>query len=291
MKTRELLKKVRKIEIRTKGLTSQIFAGEYHSAFKGRGMSFSEVRAYQYGDDVRNIDWNVTARTGDAYIKEFEEERELTVMLLVDISKSTSFGTVEEFKSDLITEITAVLSFSAISNNDKVGVILFSDKMEKYIPPQKGKKHILKIIRELLSFEPTGEGTDLKVALEFMSNVMKKRATVFVLSDFLTKDGYDQALSIASKRHNVIGMMLSDPIESELPNVGLLRLRDAESGEVRIIDTSLKSTRDKVRDYYKGRIDSVDKLFKRKGADMVHIYTNESYIIALKKFFKSNSRR
>jgi uncharacterized protein (DUF58 family) len=229
MDTRELLKKVRKIEIKTKGLSKHLFSGEYHSAFKGRGMSFSEVREYQYGDDVRSIDWNVTARTGNPHIKIFEEERELTLMLLVDVSPSCFFGTIDQFKHEVITEICAVLAFSATQNNDKVGLLLFSDDVELYIPPKKGRSHILRIIRELIHHEPQGKQTNLAIPLRYLNNVIKKRSIAFVLSDFIT-NGYDEALRIAAKRHDVIGVMVYDRHEKELPDAGLLDVRDRESG-------------------------------------------------------------
>ena len=240
--TAELLKKVRKVEIKTRGLSKQIFSGEYHSAFKGRGMSFSEVRSYQYGDDVRNIDWNVTARTGEAHIKVFEEERELTVILLIDVSKSSFFGTGDQMKNDMITELCAVLSFSAINNNDKVGVLFFSDQIEKFIPPKKGKTHILRIIRELLDFEPVGKETNIGMALEYFNNVIKKRCICFVLSDFIA-DGYDTALRIAARRHDLIGMHIYDPTEKQLPNLGLIRVVDAETGKLHYLDTSSAKVR------------------------------------------------
>lgn len=230
METKELLQKVRKIEIKTKGMSKHIFSGAYQSTFKGRGMSFSEVRNYFPGDDVRNIDWNVTARTNEPYIKIFEEERELTAVLLVDVSRSSLFGTTNQMKNEFITEISAVLAFSAIQNNDKVGVIFFSDKVEKFIPPKKGKQHILRIIRELLDFRPESNGTDLGVAIRYLNNVIKKRSIAFILSDFLTK-GYDDALRVAAKKHDIIGLRIYDPRDETLPNVGLVRMADAETGD------------------------------------------------------------
>ena len=250
METSELLKKVRKIEIKTRGLSKQIFSGEYHSTFKGRGMSFSEARDYQFGDDVRNIDWNVTARTGDPHVKIFEEERELTVMLLIDVSQSSYFGTVNQFKQGIITEIAAVLSFSAIQNNDKVGVLFFSDQIEKFIPPKKGKPHILRIIRELINFQPEGKGTNLALALEYFNNLVKKRSICFILSDFMTM-GYENPLRIAGRRHDIIGVHLFDPKEQEIPNVGLIRALDAETGELVWLDTGSKA----VRTHYRNRFD------------------------------------
>ena len=288
METSELLKKVRKIEIKTKGLTKHIFSGEYHSAFKGRGMSFSEVRSYQYGDDVRNIDWNVTARTGEPFVKVFEEERELTVMLLVDLSRSAFFGTVEQMKNELLTEICAVLAFSAITNNDKVGVILFSDRIEKFIPPKKGKQHILRIIRELLDIVPVGTGTDIGGALRFFNNVIKKKSICFVLSDFMTK-GYEDALRIAKRRHDIIGIQMTDPREAELPNIGLIRAMDAESGEVRWIDTSSRKVRERYAQWYQDNYQHFRNSFLRSGADMVSIQTDEPYVNALMKFFQKRA--
>jgi len=289
METSELLKKVRRIEIKTKGLSKHIFSGEYHSAFKGRGMSFSEVRGYQYGDDVRNIDWNVTARTGDPYIKVFEEERELTVMLVVDVSPSSFFGTNEQMKNEIITEISAVLAFSAINNNDKVGIIFFSDKVEKFIPPKKGKQHILRIIRELIDFQPEGKGTNLGLALEYLNNVIKKRCTTFVLSDFFTKD-YETSLRIAARRHDIIGVHMYDAREMELPNVGLIRVLDAETGQRVWLDTSVKRIRDQYKKGFQDNFDYLKSIFAKSGADVVSIQTNESYVNALLKFFKKRGR-
>ena len=288
METSELLRKVRKIEIKTKGLSKHLFAGEYHSAFKGRGMSFSEVRDYQYGDDVRNIDWNVTARTGDPHVKIFEEERELTVMLLIDVSQSSFFGTVNQLKNEVMTEICAVLAFSAINNNDKVGVAFFSNKVEKYIPPKKGRQHILRIIRELIDFEPQGHGTDIGQMLEYFNNVVKKRSICFLISDFLAK-AYESPLRIAARRHDVIGLNISDPREEELPDVGLLRARDAESGEMRWIDTSSRRLRERYAAWHQGHLGYFRTTFKKVGADIVNIRTNEPYVNALLKFFQQRS--
>lgn len=288
METSELLKKVRKIEIKTKGLTKHIFSGEYHSAFKGRGMSFSEVRSYQYGDDVRNIDWNVTARTGDPFVKVFEEERELTVMLLVDLSRSAFFGTVEQMKNELLTEICAVIAFSAITNNDKVGVILFSDRIERFIPPKKGKQHILRIIRELLDIVPVGTGTDIGGALRYFNNVIKKRSICFVLSDFMTK-GYEDALRIAKRRHDIIGIQMTDPREAELPNIGLVRAMDSESGEIRWIDTASRKVRERYAQWYQDNYQHFRNSFLRSGADMISIQTTEPYVNALMQFFQKRA--
>lgn len=285
METKELLKKVRKIEIKTKGLSNHIFSGEYHTAFKGRGMSFSEVREYQFGDDVRTIDWNVTARFDKPYIKVFEEERELTVMLLIDVSRSSYFGSKSQFKRDIITEISAILSFSAINNNDKVGVIFFSDKIEKFIPPKKGRSHILRIIRELLELEPEQKGTDLAEALRFLNNVMKKRAIVFVLSDLMS-DNYFDALSIAKRRHDIAGIRVYDPLEAELPNVGLLRVEDAETGEISWCDTASKKVRQAHAQAYQDHEKQYRSNFLRAGADVVSISTAGSYINELLKFFR-----
>ncbi|MEL6971851.1 MAG: DUF58 domain-containing protein [Bacteroidota bacterium] len=286
--TSDLLKRVRKIEIKSKGLTKHIFAGEYHSAFKGRGMSFSEVRGYQYGDDVRNIDWNVTARTGDPYIKVFEEERELTVMLLIDISRSSFFGTTKQMKNEYITEICAVLAFSAINNNDKVGVIFFSDRVEKYIPPKKGKSHILRIIRELLDIQPEGRGTDIAMALRFFNNVVKKRSICFMLSDFMSQD-YESPLRIVARRHDLIGVHLYDPREKELPNAGLIRAKDAESGSLRWVDTGDQIVREAYKDWFEKNYQYFREQFLRSGADTISIATTESYVNALHHFFQRRS--
>ncbi len=289
MESSELLKKVRKIEIKTRGLSKHLFSGEYHSAFKGRGMSFSEVRDYHYGDDVRNIDWNVTARTGDPHVKIFEEERELTVMVVVDVSQSSFFGTVNQMKNSILTEICAVLAFSAINNNDKVGVLFFTDKVEKFIPPKKGKQHILRIIRELLNFKPESQGTDIGKALEYLNNIIKKRSITFVLSDFLAQ-GYETPLRIAARRHDIIGVHLYDPREESLPNVGLIRAVDAETGAEKWIDTALASVRDQYADFFKKNVDYFRSSFLKSGADSVSIRTDESYVNALLKFFKKRSK-
>ncbi len=289
MDTAELLKKVRKVEIKTRGLSKQIFSGEYHSAFKGRGMSFSEVRSYQYGDDVRNIDWNVTARTGEAHIKVFEEERELTVILLIDVSKSSFFGTGDQMKNDMITELCAVLSFSAINNNDKVGVLFFSDQIEKFIPPKKGKTHILRIIRELLDFEPVGKETNIGMALEYFNNVIKKRCICFVLSDFIA-DGYDTALRIAARRHDLIGMHIYDPTEKQLPNLGLIRVVDAETGKLHYLDTSSAKVRSAQSDWFSKNNTYFKTSFAKSGADLISLRTDQSYTGPLLNFFKKRSK-
>ena len=288
METSELLKKVRKIEIKTKGLSKHIFTGEYHSAFKGRGMSFSEVRSYQYGDDVRNIDWNVTARTGDPHVKIFEEERELTVMLLIDVSRSSFFGTVNQMKNEIITEICAILAFSAINNNDKVGVVFFTDQVEKFIPPKKGRQHILRIIRELINFEPKGRGTNIGHTLEYFTNVIKKRSICFILSDFFSED-YENPLRIAARRHDMIGVHLYDPREENLPDVGLIRAEDAESGKLRWIDTSSPRVRRKYNQWFSDHRQYFSNTFRKSGADMVSIRADDSHINALLKFFQKRS--
>ncbi len=289
METSELIKKVRKIEIKTKGLSANVFSGEYHSAFKGRGMSFSEVRGYSYGDDVRNIDWNVTARTGTPFIKVFEEERELTVMLVIDMSHSAFFGTKSQFKNEMITEICAVIAFSAINNNDKVGVIFFSDKIEKFIPPKKGRGHILLIIRELLNFEPEGKGTNVSVGLQYLNNILKKRSTTFLISDFMAKD-YDNALRIAAKRHDIVGIHIADPAEEQLPNAGLFRALDVETGERIWLDTSDSRTRRRYADWYKENMQYFKSTFLKSGADSMSIRTTESYVNALLKFFQQRGK-
>lgn len=289
MDATELLKKVRKIEIKTKGLSKQLFSGEYHSAFKGRGMSFSEVRSYQFGDDVRSIDWNVTARTNIPHVKIFEEERELTVMLLVDVSQSAYFGTVNQFKQGIITEISAVLSFSAIQNNDKVGVIFFTDKIELFIPPKKGRSHILRIIRELIDFHPTGTGTNLGEALRYFNNVVKKRCIGFVLSDFMTR-GYEAPLRVAARRHDLVGIHVFDPAERSLPNVGLLHARDAETGELTWLDTAAPQLQRQYSRWFEENALYFKNTFAKSGTDVVSIRTDDNYVTALLGFFKKRSR-
>ena len=290
METTELLKKVRKIEIKTRGLSQHIFSGEYHSVFKGRGMSFSEVREYQFGDDIRSIDWNVTARFNHPYVKIFEEERELTVMLLVDVSQSSFFGTVKQMKNEMITEICAVLSFSAINNNDKVGIIFFSDKIEKFIPPKKGKSHILRIIRELLDFHPEGNGTNIREALRYLTNVMKKRSILFLLSDFMGGN-YEDALRIAAKKHDVIGLHIVDKRETELPNVGLARVFDAETNQVMWLDTSKSKVRNIYKKFYEENYQYFITTFLKSGADTISIKTDENYVNSLIKFFRKRGKR
>lgn len=290
MITKELLKQVRQIEIRTKGLVNQLFSGEYHSVFKGRGMEFSEVREYQFGDDIRNIDWNVTARFGHPYVKIFEEERELTVILMIDLSGSLIFGSVDKTKQQIAAEISAILAFSALKNNDKVGLILFTDKIEKFVPPRKGGKHVLRIIREILSFEPEGKSTDLRVALEYMNNAIKRRSIVFLLSDFMDS-GYEKILRIVGKRHDLIGMVLKDRREDEIPDVGLVKLTDAEDGTERWIDTDDKRTRFLFKKMRERETESLQSLFLSSRLDSVEIETGQSYIKPLVKFFKLRERR
>jgi uncharacterized protein (DUF58 family) len=287
METSELLKKVRKIEIKTRGLSSQIFSGEYHSAFKGRGMAFSEVREYIPGDDVRTIDWNVTARFNTPYVKIFEEERELSVVMLVDVSASKAFGTAKQFKQDLVTELCAVIAFSASQNNDKIGVIFFSDKIEKFIPPKKGRSHILRIIRELIEFKPENQGTNLEVALKYMTNVIKKRSVVFLITDFLTKPNFKDALKIANKKHDLVALRIIDKAETELPPVGLIKLRDNETGKHFWVDTSDKTFRKKFIANHLRFEDELRDLFNRSGVDTTRIYTHEGYIKPLMNLFKN----
>jgi uncharacterized protein (DUF58 family) len=286
MEAIELLKKVRRIEIKTRGLTRHIFAGEYHSAFKGRGIAFSEVREYQYGDDIRSIDWNVTARFNHPWVKVYEEERELTVMLLIDVSGSGNFGTRSSFKRDMMTEIAAVLSFSAISNNDKIGVIFFTDKVEKFIPPQKGRKHILRIIRELLDFSPGSNRTNLSEPLRFLTNAIRKRCTAFVISDFLTPD-FEEALRIASSKHDMVALRITDPLEKALPDVGLMKVVDSETGEEKWIDTSSKYLRKVYAGWHSRQTDSINNTMKKCAVDFTEISTGEDYVKPLIKLFKS----
>lgn len=285
MDTTELLKKVRTIEIKTRGLSRNIFAGEYHSAFKGRGMAFSEVREYQYGDDIRNIDWNVTARFSHPYVKIFEEERELTVMLLVDVSGSSIFGTRNMLKKNMITEISAVLAFSAIQNSDKIGVIFFSDKVEKFIPPKKGRKHILHIIRELINFTPDSKQTNLSESLRYLTNAIKKRCTAFLLSDFISDD-FEDALKIANNKHDLVALRIYDKGETKLPPVGLLRLKDAESGKEMWVDTLSGKVRNKYEKWWQDQNTKVNETFKRSGVDFVSINTEEDYVKPIIKLFK-----
>lgn len=285
MEATELIKKVRKIEIKTRGLSNHIFAGEYHSAFKGKGMTFSEVREYQYGDSIKQIDWNVTARFNHPYIKVFEEERELTVILLVDVSASKTFGTNHQLKKDLIAEISAVLSFSAISNNDKIGVILFSDIIEKFIPPKKGKKHILRIISELLNFEPQSKGTNITEALKYFTNVVKKKTTAFLISDFIDKN-YEQAMRIANNKHDLIALRVFDKREKELPNIGLINMFDPEKNKQLLIDTSNSNVRYEYKKWMQNLENELNLISKKAGVDIINIETGEDYIKPLLNLFK-----
>ncbi|MBJ2176149.1 DUF58 domain-containing protein [Aureibaculum algae] len=285
MDTKEILKKVRKIEIKTKRLSDHIFSGEYHSSFKGRGMTFSEVRQYQFGDDIRSIDWNVTARYHEPFIKVFEEERELTMVLMVDVSGSEYFGTTEQFKRETITEISATLAFSAIQNNDKVGLLLFSDDIELFIPPKKGKTHVLRIIRELIEFQPKSKKTNIAQALRYLSNVMKKKAIVFILSDFIDDD-YDNALKIVARKHDVTGIRLYDRYEKELPSLGMVPMIDAESGKTVLVNTSSKKVRNSYKANYLKMVDQFENTFKRSGAGVINTRIDESYVKKLLGYFK-----
>jgi len=285
MDTKELLKKVRKIEIKTKGLSSQVFSGEYHSAFKGRGMAFSEVREYMPGDEIRTIDWNVTARFNRPYVKVFEEERELTVMLIVDISASESFGTKERLKREIIAELCAVLAFSATQNNDKIGLTLFTNQIELYVPPKKGKKHILRIIRELIEFQPTEKKTDIKEAIRYFTNMVKKRSIAFIVSDFID-DNFEDALKVANKKHDIVALKIEDEIENEIPNVGLIQLKDNETGQTKWINTSSKKTRSKYKANAIKRNRELKETFRKSGVDYTTITTNRPYIIPLMNLFK-----
>ncbi len=289
METSEIIKKVRKIEIKTRGLSSNIFAGQYHSAFKGRGMAFSEVREYQFGDDVRDIDWNVTARFHRPYVKVFEEEREMTVMLMIDVSGSLDFGTQKQMKRDMVTEIAATLAFSAIQNNDKIGVIFFSDKIEKYIPPKKGRKHILYIIREMLDFEPESKRTDVKQAIEFLSSVQKRRTTAFILSDFYVREDFLQSLQIANRKHDVVAIQVYDQRARELPDVGLMKVVDAETGYEQYVDTSSKKLRQAYNKYWMTRQAQLQDTFNKSNVDSVSIATNEDFVKSLLLLFKKRN--
>ncbi|MEM8901083.1 MAG: DUF58 domain-containing protein [Bacteroidota bacterium] len=297
-RTQEILKKVRKIEIKTRGLSNQLFSGGYHSAFKGRGMSFSEVRAYQYGDDVRTIDWNVTARLQEPHVKVFEEEREITVMLLVDISGSTFFGTQKDrdqlgrMKQDIIAEICAVISFSAINNNDKVGIMLFSDEVELFVPPKKGRNHILRIIREIVAIEPKPAKTNIADCLQHMSNMLKKRSVVFVISDFMQKDpNYKDDLSIARRRHDVVGLHIYDDREVSLPKMGLIRVQDAETNKSMWLNSDSKKVRENYQKWYADNLEKTRQTFTRSGADFISINTRESYVTALLNLFSMREKR
>jgi uncharacterized protein (DUF58 family) len=293
--SKELLSKIRRIEIKTRRMTSQVFAGEYHSAFKGQGMAFSEVREYQYGDPIRNIDWNVTARFNRPFIKVFEEERELTVMLLVDVSGSNEFGTAENLKREYMTEVAAVIAFSAIQNNDKIGVIFFTDQIEKFIPPKKGKKHIMRIILELLNFQPERKTTDVSNALKYLTNAIKKRSTAFLLSDFIetgvSNEELQNSLTLANKKHDLVGLLIQDKGEFSLPNIGLSQFRDPETGEIRWIDTSDKKLKQKLSNWWNQRNIDLDESFRRSGVDYATIQTDQDYVQPLMKLFKRRGQR
>ncbi len=287
---KEILRKVRRIEISTRGLVNEVFSGEYHSVFKGRGMNFAEVREYQFGDDIRSIDWNVTARVGSPYVKVFEEERELTVMLVVDVSGSGDFGTVERMKGEIAVEICALLAFSAIKNDDKVGLIIFTDRIEKFVPPRKGRRHVLRVLRELLYFEPEGHGTDIGMALEYLTHVTKRRAVVFLVSDFLSKD-YQRPLSVAGRRHDVVAIKVADPREAELPPIGYLELEDAETGEHVLVDTSDPEFRDAIEAGVAEARDTRERMFRSAKVDFVEVRSDQSYIDPLMRFFQLRARR
>lgn len=285
METKELLKKVRKIEIKTRRLSNHLFGGEYHSAFKGRGMTFSEVRQYQFGDDVRAIDWNVTARYNEPFVKVFEEERELTMMLAVDVSSSANFGTRAAFKRDILTEIAATLAFSATQNNDKIGLLLFTDKVELYIPPKKGRSHVLRIIRELIEFEPQNNQTDINQALQYLQNMLRKSAILFILSDFMS-DSYEKPLKILSKKHDVTGIRVYDQRESEMPNVGLVQMQDAETSNIKLVNTGSARVRKSYKAHYLKQVDYFKKAFKASGAGVLQTRVDESYVRKLLGYFK-----
>ncbi len=286
MDTKELLKKVRKIEIKTRRLSDHIFSGEYHTSFKGRGMTFSEVRPYQFGDDIRAIDWNVTARYNEAHVKVFEEERELTMMLMVDISGSESFGSKNQFKKEIVTEIAATMAFSATQNNDKIGLILFSDQIELYIPPKKGKSHVLRIIRELIEFHPKSNKTDVAQALKFLSGTQKKKAIVFMISDFMAED-YEQTLKIASKKHDITGIRVYDVREEKMPDLGIVSMLDAETGEIQWVNTGFKTVRMEYEKHYHDKVNYFKEAFRRCGAGVVNTRVDESYVTKLLGYFKS----
>ena len=286
METKDLLKKIRKIEIKTRRLNEHIFSEEHHTSFKGRGMTFSEVRPYQYGDDIRAIDWNVTARYNEAHVKVFEEERELTMMLMVDISGSESFGSKNQFKKDIVTEIAATMAFSATNNNDKIGLILFSDQIELYIPPKKGRSHVLRIIRELIEFEPKSHKTDIAQALKFLSSTQKKKAIVFVISDFISED-YEHTLKIASKKHDITGIRVYDIREEKMPNLGMVSMLDAETGQTQLINTGSKTVRTNYEKYYQEKLKYFKETFSKSGAGVVNTRVDESYVTKLLGYFKS----
>ena len=288
MDTKELLKKVRKIEIKTRRLSDHIFGGEYHSTFKGRGMTFSEVRQYQFGDDVRSIDWNVTARYSEPFVKVFEEERELTMMLMVDVSGSELFGTQQQFKNEVVTEIAATLAFSATQNNDKIGLILFSDQVELFIPPKKGRSHVLRIIRELIEFKPESKKTNIAEALKFMQNVMKKKAIVFVLSDFIADD-YHHTMKIVAKKHDVTGIRVYDKREEDIPNLGMVQMEDEETGELMLVNTSSKKVRLNYSKFYNEKVNYYKESFTKSGAGTIDCRVDESYVKKLLGYFKRRS--
>jgi len=287
METKDLIKKVRKIEIKTRRLSDHIFSGEYHTSFKGRGMTFSEVRQYQFGDDIRAIDWNVTARYKEPYVKVFEEERELTMMLMVDISGSKSFGTKNQPKSEIVTEIAATMAFSATQNNDKIGLILFTDQIELYIPPKKGKSHVLRIIRELIEFQPKSKKTDLSQALKFLSSTQKKKAIVFVISDFMVDDDYEKTLKIAAKKHDITGVRVYDIREEKMPNIGMVEMEDAETGEVLVVNTGSKKARLSYEKQYQDKVNYFKDIFSKCGSGTVNTRVDESYVTKLLGYFKS----
>ena len=287
METKDLLKKVRKIEIKTRRLSDHIFSGEYHTSFKGRGMTFSEVRQYQFGDDIRAIDWNVTARYNEPYVKVFEEERELTMMLMVDISGSESFGTKNQLKSEIVTEIAATMAFSATQNNDKIGLILFSDQNELYIPPKKGKSHVIRIIRELIEFQPKSKRNDLSQALKFLSGTQKKKAIVFVISDFMVEDDYEKTLKIAGKKHDITGVRVYDIREEKMPNIGMVEMEDAETGEVLVVNTGSKKARLSYEKQYQDKVNYFKDIFSKCGSGTVNTRVDESYVTKLLGYFKS----
>ncbi|KPJ83027.1 MAG: hypothetical protein AMS19_05865 [Gemmatimonas sp. SG8_23] len=287
---REILKQVRRIEISTRGLVNEVFSGEYHSVFKGRGMNFAEVRAYQYGDDIRSIDWNVTARNGAPFVKVFEEERELTVMLLVDVSASGEFGSRDRMKGEVAVEICALLAFSAIKNNDKVGLVIFSDRIEKFVPPRKGRRHVLRVLRELLYHEPEGRGTDITAALEYLSHVQRKKAVAFVVSDF-QDEGFEKALAVAGRRHDVIAVRMGDRRERELPELGYLELEDPETGQRVVVNTSDPDFRERFRRRVTARREQLDRALRRSKVDVIDIESGEPYVRPLMRFFQERARR
>ena len=287
---REILKEVRRIEISTRGLVNEVFSGEYHSVFKGRGMSFAEVREYHYGDDIRNIDWNVTARTGSPFVKVFEEERELTVMLLVDVSASGDFGTKQRFKAEVAVELCAALAFSAIKNNDKVGLVIFSDHVEKFVPPRKGRSHVLRVLRELLYHRPVGRGTDIGAALEYLAHVQRKRAVTFLVSDF-RDEGFERALAVAGRRHDLVAVRLGDARELEIPPLGLLELEDPESGERIVVNTSSRVFRSTFRSVNAAKREALDRSLRRSRVDVIDITTGEPWVKPLMRFFQQRMRR